>query len=202
MAMRPPGSVSRRVLFTAVAALGLHSLRASAGWGGHAHGQLDAAHVYVPAATWAVLLAGALVTGHFLVTLVAPPGPAPSSPDSRRRMLCGWCWTSLTLVFICVGQELLEHVWLTGALPPPDEALRTGGWTMVPLAVLVGAVVTGAAWGSDAALTLPFCPAQTVILRARAPSLSRRLENAHPHGREPLAGLPAGRAPPLVVVSL
>jgi hypothetical protein len=199
--MRPPGSVSRRVLFTAVATLGLHSLRASAGWGGHVHGELDAAHAYVPAATWAVLLAAALLTGHFLFTLVAPTRPAPSSPDSWRGMLRGWGWTSLTLVFICVGQELLEHLWLTGALPAPDEVLTAGGWTVVPLAVLVGAVVTVAAWGSDAALSLAFRPAQTVILQALAPSLGRRLESAHPHGRDPLAGLPAGRAPPLAVVS-
>jgi hypothetical protein len=60
-------------------------------------------------------------------------------------MLRDWCWTSLALVFICVGQEFLEHLWLTGTLPAPHEALTAGGWTVVPLAVLVGAVVTGAA---------------------------------------------------------
>jgi hypothetical protein len=106
----------------------------------------------------------------------------------------------LTLILICVGQEFLEHLWLTGALPAHDEALTAGGWTVVPLAVLVGAVVTGATWGSDAALTVVFCPAQTVVRQDLAPSLGRRLGNAHPDGREPFAGLPPGRAPPVAVV--
>jgi hypothetical protein len=200
--MRPPGSVSRRVLFTAVAVLGLHSLRASAGWGGHAHGELDAAHAYVPAATWAVLLAAALLTAHFLLRLAGPPRSTPKLPDSARAMLRGWCWTSLTLILICVGQEFLEHLWVTGALPPPGEALTAGGWTVVPLAVLVAAVVMSAALGSDAALTVAFCPAQTIMRQVLAPSLGRRLGNADPDGREPFAGLPPGRAPPVTELSL
>jgi hypothetical protein len=200
--MHPPGSVSLRLLFTAIAALGLHSLRASAGWGGHAHGELDAAHAYVPAAAWAVLLAAALLTAHFLFRLAASPRSTPNSPVSTRGMLRGWCGTSLTLILICVGQEFLEHLWLTGALPAPDEALTAGGWTVAPLAVLVGAVVTGATWGSDAALTVAFCPAQTVVRQDLAPSLGTRLANAHPDRREPFAGLPPRRAPPVAVVSL
>jgi hypothetical protein len=200
--MRPPGSVSRRLVLTAVAALGLHSLRASAGWGGHAHHELDAAHAYVPSVTSAVLLAAALLTGHFLFRLVVAPAPAPSSPDRPRAILRGWCWTSLILTSICIGQEILEHLWLTGALPAPQEALSAGGWTLIPLTALLGGVVIGAAWGCDVALTVASCSAQTAIQRVPSRSRGRRLESAHRHGREPLAGLPAGRAPPVAVFFL
>jgi hypothetical protein len=200
--MRPPGSVSRRVLLAAVAALGLHSLRATAGWGGHAHGELDAAHAYVSTATWAVLLAAALVTAHFVFRLTTPGGSAQSSQDAPRGLLRSWWLVSLTLIFICVGQEVLEHVWLTGTVPGFDQVLTAGGWTVVPLAALAGAVVTGASWGSDAALTHASSSAQTGIRQALTCGLDRRLATEHPLDREPLAALPAGRAPPLAGVSL
>jgi hypothetical protein len=200
--MRPPGSVSRRVLFAAVAALGLHSLRASAGWGGHARGELDAAHAYMAAATWAVLLAAALVTAHFVFLFTTPAGSAPGSQAAPRGLLRGWWWASLTLIFVCVGQEALEHVWVTGTVPGVDQVLTAGGWTVVPLAALAGAVVTGASWGSDAALTLASSSAQTGVRQTLSCGLDRRLATEHPLGHEPLVALPAGRAPPLVVLSL
>jgi hypothetical protein len=199
--MRPPGSVSRRVLLAAVASLGLHSLRASAGWGGHAHGELDAAHAYVPVATWAVLLAAALVTVHFVFRLTTPAGTAPSSRDAPCGLLRRWWWVSLTLIFICVGQEALEHVWVTGTVPPVDQALTAGGWTVVPLAALAGAVVTAASWGSDAALNAS-SSARTRVPQALRCGLDRRLPTEHPLRREPLAALAAGRAPPLAAVPL
>jgi hypothetical protein len=198
--MRPPGSVSRRVLLGAVASLGLHSLRATAGWGGHAHGELDAAHAYVPVATWAVLLAAALVTAHFVFRLTTP-GSAPSSRDAPCGLLPSWWWVSLTLIFICAGQEALEHVWVTGTVPPIDQALTAGGWTVVPLAALAGAVVTAASWGSDAALNAS-SSARTRVPQALRCGLDRRLPTEHPLRREPLAALAAGRAPPLAAVPL
>jgi hypothetical protein len=200
--MRPPGSVSRRVLLAAVAALGLHSLRATAGWGGHAHGELDAAHAYVPAATWAVMLAGALLTAHFVFRLTTAAGSERSSQGAPRGLLRGWWWASLTLIFVCLGQELLEQVWVTGTVPPVDQAWTAGGWTVVPLAAIAGAVVTGASWGSDAALTLASSSAQTGVRQVLSCGLDRRLATEHPLGREPLVALPAGRAPPLAVLSL
>jgi hypothetical protein len=200
--MRPPGSVSRRVLLAAVAALGLHSLRASAGWGGHAHGESDAAHAYVSAATWVVLLAAALVTAHFVFRLTTSAGSAPGSQAAPRGLLRSWWWASLTLIFICLGQEVLEQVWVTGTVPPVDQAWTAGGWTVVPLAALAGALVTGASWGSDAALTLGSSSARTGVWQALSCGLDRRLATEHPLGCEPLVALPAGRAPPLAVLSL
>jgi hypothetical protein len=77
----------------------------------------------VPVATWTVLLAAALVTAHFVFRLTTPAGSAPGSQDAPRGLLRSWWWVSLTLIFICVGQEALEHVWVTGALPPVDQPL-------------------------------------------------------------------------------
>src|SRR4051794_25017850 len=166
IAMRPPGSVSRRVLLAAIAALGLHALRAGAGWGGHAHGELNAAHAYVSTATWAVLLAAALATAHFVFRLTTPAGSAQSSRDAPRGSLRSWWLVTVTLIFICVGQELLEHLWLTGTVPAFDQALTAGGWTVIPLAALAAAVVIGASRGSDAALTHAASSAQPRIRQA------------------------------------
>jgi hypothetical protein len=107
---------------------------------------------------------------------------------------------TVTLIFICVGQEALEHVWVTGTLPPLDQALTAGGWTVLPLAALAGAVVTGASWGSDAALNRASSSARTRIWQTLRCGLDRRLATEHPLHREPLAALPAGRAPPLAAL--
>jgi hypothetical protein len=162
---------------------------------------LDAAHAYVSAATWVVLLAAALVTAHFVFRLTTSAGSAPGSQDGLRGLLRSWWWVSLTLIFICVGQEALEHVWVTGSVPAVDQAWTAGGWTVVPLAELAGAVVTGASWGSDAALTLASSSAHTGIRQVLNCGLDRRLATEHPLGREPLVALPAGRAPPLAFLS-
>jgi hypothetical protein len=117
-------------------------------------------------------------------------------------LLRSWWWATLTLIFICLGQEVLEHVWATGTFPAVDQAWVAGGWTVVPLAALAGAVVTGASSGSDAALTLASSSALTRIRQVLSCGLDRRLATEHPLGREPLVALPAGRAPPLAVLSL
>jgi hypothetical protein len=149
-----------------------------------------------------VLLAAALLTAHFVFRLTAPAVSAPSSQDAARGLLRSWSWVTLTLIFICVGQEALEHVWVTGNLPPVDQALTAGGWSVVPLAALAGAVVTVASWGSDAALNLACSSGRTRIRQALRCGLDRRLATEHPLRREPLAALPAGRAPPLAALSL
>jgi hypothetical protein len=194
--MRPPGSVSRRLVLTAAAALGLHQVRASAGWGVHAHGELDTAHAYVPVATWSVLVVGALLTAHFVLRLATPRRSAPGGPDPRAGLLRRWASTSATLALLCVAQELVEHLWVTGDLPPLNMVFGGGGWTVIPLAALLGAGVTALAWGSDVALTIPVRAAITAVQRVLWPGLVCSVSSAHPRRREPLAGLAAERAPP------
>jgi hypothetical protein len=200
--MRPPGSVSRRVLLTATTALGLHDVRATAGWGGHAHGELDAAHAYLTAATWTVVVVGALLIAQFLFRLATPPRFTAARRNARRGMVWGWVLTSVTLAGVCLAQELLEHLWVAGSLPSPDVLLATGGWTAIPLAALLGAAVTVTARGSDAALTVLSGSGLPTVQRILEPSLGCRVASAHPRRNEPLAGLAAGRAPPAASVLL
>lgn len=202
MLMRPPGSASRRVVVTAAAALALHQVRASAGWGAHAHGELDTAHAYVPAATWSVVFVGAVLTAHFLFRLAAPRRSAPECSDPRHGLLRRWFSTGLTLACLCVAQEVLEHLWVTGDLLPLPQVLDGSGWTVIPLAALLGAVVTALAQGSDVALSLPGRAGRTALQMVLLAGLVGRLATAHPLRLEPLAGLAAGRAPPASPVLL
>ena len=154
--MSSPGSIARRVVLVSAAALCLHGLRAKAGWGGHAHGGLDTAHAYLAGATWVVVVVGAAVAAHFLFRLAAPPRSVSGGCGPRRGVWWSWGWTSVALVCVCFGQELLEHLWVTGHLPALGVVWSAGGWSAVLLAGLLGAGVTAAARGSDAVLALPF----------------------------------------------
>jgi hypothetical protein len=200
--MSSPGSIARRVVFAAVAALGLHWLRARAGWGGHAHGELDPAHAYVGGATWVVVLVGAALTAHFLFRLAAPSCSGSSGRDRGRGVWWSWVSTTVALVCVCFGQELFEHLWVTGQLPAVGVVFTAGGWTAVPLAGLLGAGVAAAGRGSDAPLAMPFCAGRIVVRRFLVPSRGCRPASAYPRRYEPLAGLAAGRAPPLQTVFL
>ena len=200
--MSSPGSIARRVVFVSAAALCLHGLRAKAGWGGHAHGVLDTAHAYLAGATWVVVVVGAAVAAHFLFRLAAPPRSVSGGRGPRRGVWWSWGSTSVALVCCCFGQELLEHLWVTGHLPALGVVWSAGGWSAVLLAGLLGAGVTAAARGSDAALELPFGGGRMVVRRFLVPTCGCRAASAHPWRHEPLAGLAAGRAPPLDAVFL
>ena len=200
--MRPPGSVSRRLVLTAAAALGLHQVRASAGWGVHAHGELDSAHAYVPVATWSVLVVGALLAAHFVFLLATPRRSEPPCPDAREGLLRWWSSTGATLALLCGAQELVEHLWVTGDLPALNLVFAGGGWTTIPLAALVGAGVTALAWGSDVALSVPVRAGLTAVQRVLLPCLGGSVSTAHHRRCEPLADLAAERAPPTSAVFL
>jgi hypothetical protein len=200
--MRPPGSVSRRLVLTAAAALGLHQLRASAGWGAHAHGELGTSHAYLPVARWSVVVVGALLTAHFLFRLSTPLRSPPACSSPRHGLLRACSSTCLTLALLCVAQELVEHLWVTGDLPALKAVFAAGGWTAIPLAALLGAGVTALAWGSDVALSVPVRAGVTAVQRVLLPGLGGSVSTAHPRRREPLAALAAERAPPTSAVFL
>ena len=200
--MRPPGSVSRRLVLTVAAALGLHQVRASAGWGVHAHGELDSAHAYVPVATWSLLVVGALLAAHFVFLLATPRRSEPQSSAAREGLLLRWFSTGATLALLCVAQELVEHLWVTGDLPALNLVFAGGGWTAIPLAALVGAGVTALAWGSDVALRVSVRAGLTAVQHVLWPVLVSSVANTHHRRREPLADLAAERAPPVSSVFL
>jgi hypothetical protein len=200
--MRPPGSVSRRLVLTAAAALGLHQVRASAGWGAHAHGELGTAHAYIPVARWSLVVVGALLIAHFLFRLATPRRSPPACSYQRHGLLRGWPSTCLTLALLCGAQELVEHLWVTGDLPALSMVFTGGGWTVIPLAALLGAGVTAWTRGSDVALTLPTGAGLTTVQRVLLPVLVSTVANAHRGRRGPLAALASERAPPSAAVFL
>jgi hypothetical protein len=108
----------------------------------------------------------------------------------------------LTLALLCVAQELVEHLWVTGDLPALKAVFAAGGWTAIPLAALVGAAVTAFAWGADVALSVPVRARITAVQRVLLPDLGGSVSTAHPRRREPLAALAAERAPPTSAVFL
>jgi hypothetical protein len=163
---------------------------------------LGTAHAYIPIATWSVVVLGALLTAHFLFRL-ATPRPSPAAcPYPRHGLLRGWPSTCLTLALLCVAQELVEHLWVTGDLPALSMMFTGGGWTVVPLAALLGVGVTAWAQGSDVALTLPTGAGLTTVQRLLLPALVSSVAHAQRRRRGPLAALAAERAPPTSAVFL
>ena len=63
----------------------------------------------------------------------------------------------------------MEHLWVTGDLPALNMVFAGGGWTVIPLAALVGAGVTALAWGSDVALSVPVRAGLTAVQRVLLP---------------------------------
>jgi hypothetical protein len=108
----------------------------------------------------------------------------------------------LALALLCVAQELVEHLWVTGDLPALSVVFAGGGWTVIPLAALLGTGVTAWARGSDVALSVPVRAGITAVQRVLLPCLGGSVSTAHPRRREPLATLAAERAPPTSAVFL
>ena len=130
----------------ALGAFVVHQLRYLGGGGGSAHGYLEA---LLPVL---VVLAASAVVG----TLVA----ARASGRTTGGAAAGWSWCSAALLVIFGVQETVEGVLSAGHPSGAAGALGHGGWIAVPLAIVIGRVVS-------------------LLLRGLA-SVERRLADARP----------------------
>ena len=180
----------------AAGAFAVHQLRYLVAYGdGADHALRESGHGYLSAVGPLIGLSMALLAAQLLLRLVAPSGP--SAPATRRGLtvlLTG------ALIVVFTSQEMLEGLLVAGHDHGLAGVFGGGGWTALPLALLIGMAfarfvrLADAATRADllplrlAAPTLPSTPADVVL---RPQILGFR--NA------PLARHLAGRAPPYLV---
>jgi hypothetical protein len=179
-----------------VAAIGVHQLRYLLGPGVDAQHSLGThAHAYLPlAAAFVALLFGASVV-HFVSTL-ALVRSGEIQPAKPLRFRSTWLRATLVLLAIFVGQESFEGALLHGHSSGMHGLFGHGGWMVLFLAPLFGALVALFLRGAQSALEAVARRALRCRrgrrLRARWPSLPDSNLPRH----DVLAANLAGRAPP------
>jgi hypothetical protein len=196
----PPGL--RGAALLPAAALLVHQLRYELAFGADAPRALAAqGHAYLSSLTpWIVLLA-TLALGASLGALAqrwASGAGARRGGSPRRPGLRLWLLTTLVLLAVYTGQEMLEGLLAPGHPVGVAGVLGGGGWCALPLAVAVAGLLTlalraGAAAGAVLGELRP--------LRLRLRGDVRRARIACPAAPVlaapgPLASAAAGRAPP------
>ncbi len=197
--MRPAGRTLLLTGLIALAVLVLHELRYLIGYGGEAGQALaDQGHGYLPIASGAVLLLLALGVGQLLLAFRRALRSATASPAPPFGLL--WLAAISALLAIYCSQELLEGL-PAGGHPAGFGALAANhGWSALPLAIGLGALVALALRGAVAAERRVAARARAARpWPARAPRVRRpRLDPVAP-AAPVLARKLAGRAPPPVL---
>jgi hypothetical protein len=194
------GRISLRQRMAALLPLGalaVHDLRYRLAYGGDAGHQLEhQGHAYLGVAKPLLGVLCALVAAELLSRLARAwrLGEVEERPLARRRL---WALSALALVVVFTGQELIEGAVFAGHPAGVAAVLGGGGWLAVPLSLVVAG-----------GLTLLLVGAHELVRAAarrrgptgrRRPARTRRLPLDAPLRRlTPLAGTPAGRAPPFV----
>jgi hypothetical protein len=125
------GRTTAALRSSALIALGafvVHQLRYVGGGGGSAHGYLEA---LLPVL---VVLAASAVVGTLAV--------ARSSGRTTGGATPGWPSCSAALLVIFGVQETVEGMLSAGHPGGPADVLGHGGWVAVPLAIVIGRVVS------------------------------------------------------------
>lgn len=179
----------------AVAELVLHELRYLVGYGADAGIALaDQGHGYLTLASLAVVVGLALALGRLLLAFRRALRTATASSVPPFGLL--WLAAVCALLAIYCSQELLEGLLSTGH-PDGFAALAVnGGWSAIPLAIALGAVVALVLRGAAAAESvLASARRRSAAAPTRPPRASRRPDIVRVR-RAPLAARCAGRAPP------
>ncbi len=194
--MWPKGRTLLLAALIALAALVLHELRYLIGYGGHAGEALGSqGHGYLPLASFAVLGLLALGVGQLLLAFRRALRSATASPTPPFGLL--WLAAISGLLAVYCAQELLEGVLSTGH-PNGFAALAAErGWSALPLAIALGALVALALRGAAAVEARVAARGRVPReLPLRAPKARRRFPDPERPRLSVLAAKLAGRAPP------
>ena len=192
---RRHGSIARSAALIALAALAVHQLRYLLAYGSDAHTELlRQGHAYL-FQSLPVLIGFGLSTiaaGLVRAVLRGPAGTAIASHRLRALLYA----TSIAAVFAV--QETAEGLLFAGHASGMAAVFGAGGWLVLPLAILFGALC--------AALDGGFAKLESLVARVESPLPRPRAPRRHgPAGSRtavPLASLPlafglARRPPPL-----
>lgn len=193
--MAPTSAAIRLWALLSVGVLAVHEGRYRLGYGSEAGAALDAqGHGYLQLATSLAALLLLLALASFLARL-ATCRDARGEPGAPLRRL--WALTSLSLIAVYCGQELLEGLLAPGHPSGLAGVLGTGGWSAIPIALAVGWAIARLA-SIARRVIVEVARRRTARPRLpRAPRRSRRpsLELARPPQRG-IAERLAARAPP------
>jgi hypothetical protein len=134
-----PAYVFRAAALLSGGAFAVHQLRYVLGFGDdaahvlHVHG-----HGYLSALTPILSLVLAGVLGQLIWAAAQRPVETDSRPLGFGRL---WLLVASALAAVYIGQELLEGVFSHGHPNGFAGVFGDGGWTAMPLAVVVGAIV-------------------------------------------------------------
>lgn len=162
--MRPGTPTVRLAAVIAVAALVLHELRYLIGFGDHAGEALAArGHAYLPFAGGVAGLLLALAGAQLLVAI----DRARRTARGERAPSFARLWLALAAVLLAVysGQELLEALLSRGQHLGPAVPFAEGGWSAIPLALVLGAASALLLTGASRAVMTAARRARPVRLR-------------------------------------
>ncbi|HEY6780956.1 MAG TPA: hypothetical protein VI111_08385 [Thermoleophilaceae bacterium] len=199
--MRPAGRTLLLAGLIAVAVLVLHELRYLIGYGGHAGQALaEQGHGYLPLAGIGVLLLLALGVGQLLLAFRHALRSATASPAPPFGLL--WLAAISALLTIYCSQELIEGMLATGHPAGFGALAADGGWSALPLAIGLGALVALALRGAAAVERRAAARARAPrSLPARAPRVSHPRPAVAAAPRSVLALKLAGRGPPRALLT-
>jgi hypothetical protein len=139
--MRSRAGVLRAVALLAGGAVALHQLRFVLGYGGNASAVLALeGHSYLPfaEALVAVVLAAACIWFVASLALAHQGRPVASSGHPFGSL---WAYASAALLAVYVLQEGFEGAFSPGHPAGLAGIFGNGGWTALPLAVAIGALI-------------------------------------------------------------
>jgi hypothetical protein len=180
----------RAAVLTLVGALAVHELRYLLAPPVQGH-EVAAAHGYLP---WLIAGVGALafVLASQLAVRLAGEGDEGAQLPRMRSL---WLGASVALLGVFVTQELAELALSHGHMAELLQALGSGAWVAIPLAIACGAIIALLLKG--AAAVVEWVLQRTARRPRRAVPAARRPRALAPAPRgSVLARRLAGRAPP------
>lgn len=193
--MRAKGRTLLLAALVAVAVLVLHELRYLIGYGGLASHELAVqGHGYLPDASVGVMLLAGLGVAQMLLAFRRALRSATASPAAPFGVL--WIASTCALLAIYCSQELLEGFLSTGHPSGLAALAANGGWSALPLALGLGAIVALALRGVAAAESLVARRARRRRVSVRAPRARPPRPRSHRPLGSVLARKLASRAPP------
>ncbi len=187
----------RGALLLPLAILAVHQLRFYLAFGNDASARLaHEGHGYLSTVQPLALLASAIAAGAF-IGRVATAWQTGHTGGPRRALVRTWALCALVLLAAYSAQELLEGAFAPGHPAGLAGVFGSGGWTAVPLALLIAAAL--ATFLRVAEMLIGMAATRTADApHARGPR-SGALHAIPALGDwrlDPASGVSAGRAPP------
>jgi hypothetical protein len=182
----------RAAILTLVGIVAVHQGRYLFATPEHEHA-LSAAHGYLLWLTPLAAVLGLLGFVHLLAAASRARGGAGARLPGTGAL---WLAVTATLLSAFAAQESLETLFTHGAFPTFAELLGEGGWTAIPFAIAVGAVIALLLRGAAHVARWALWRGRRRVVRQAPLALALPRPAVLPAPRSVLARRLAGRGPP------